>query len=329
MDVLVTGSEGFVGRHLWENFRRRVGRDGTKIVGVDVKNGPEADCRAFFARNDEHFDLVFHCAAEVGGRVGIDENAAHLGAVNLQLDGALWEWALRTRPGRVVYFSSAAAYPCWLQDGRSYNPKRLKEGHASPRLGGEPDETYGWAKLTGELMADRVRKAGVPVTVVRPFSMYDVDQDDDYPFPQFAKRAARHDDPFDVWGDGTQVRDWLHIDDAVNAILALVGAEVDGPVNLCTGIGTSMDDLAEMAMLAAGDGWDVDRIRHLTDKPEGVRYRVGDPTLLNCYYTPKITVAEGMRRAVRKMQERANERRAIADTFDLPPKFMGDLHARF
>ncbi|HEY1740018.1 MAG TPA: NAD-dependent epimerase/dehydratase family protein [Acidimicrobiia bacterium] len=311
MDVLVTGSAGFVGRHLVDACLTR----GHTVRPCDPRHGHAndgswmygaADCRDLFADTRPHdagpFDLVFHCAAEVGGRVGIDENAAHLGAVNLQLDGALWEWVLRTRPGRVVYFSSAAAYPTCLQDGPDVWPhaKRLSEFHAGGGRTANADETYGAVKLIGELHADRVRKAGVPVTVVRPFSMYDFDQDaEDYPFPAFARRAARHDDPFDVWGDGTQVRDWLHIDDAVAAIFALVESEVDGPVNLCTGVGTSMDELAELAMRAAGFGHgDGVLIRHLTDKPEGVRYRVGNPSLLHRYYTPKISVAEGMRRCV-------------------------------
>lgn len=297
MDVLVTGAEGFVGRHLRDALVAR----GDVVVNCDIKNG--CDCRTLFAEDRLNtYDLVLHCAAEVGGRVGIDENAAHLGAVNLQLDGAMFEWALRTRPGRVVYFSSAAAYPTWLQNGAEAS-RRLWEGHARPGSVGLPDETYGWAKLTGELMAQCVRKAGVPVTVVRPFSMYDFDQDDDYPFPQFAKRAARHDDPFVVWGDGKQVRDWLHIDDAVAAILTLVEHEVDGPVNLCTGVGTSMDQLALLAIDAAKGDIDTE-ILHLLDKPTGVWRRVGDPTLLKRYYTPQISVEEGMRRAVQAIQDR-------------------------
>lgn len=307
MDVLVTGSAGFVGRHLVAALESR----GDHVMLCDPKHDHSwsGDCRELFEDSETRYDLVFHCAAEVGGRVGIDENAAHLGAVNLQLDGALWEWALRTRPGRVVYFSSAAVYPTYLQDRPSDG---LHESWANPDAQGSPDESYGWAKLTGELMADRVRKAGVPVTVVRPFSMYGTDQDEsEYPFPAFARRAARGDDPFVVWGDGTQVRDWLHIDDAVEAIFALVDAGVDGPVNLCTGIGTSMDHLACLAMACADTGdpqyaiTDLgSRIRHLIDKPEGVRYRVGDPSLLNQHFTPRITVEEGMRRAVETVSAR-------------------------
>ena len=260
---------------------------------MDLKHGE--DCRDFFRHSDEHFDLVFHCAATVGGRVGIDENSALLGANNFQLDGAMFEWALDTRPGRVVFFSSAASYPTLLQNG-AYVGHRLKEADIKWGTVGAPDESYGWAKLMGEMVAERVRKAGVPVTVVRPFSSYGHDQDlEDYPFPSFIARAARRDDPFIVWGDGTQTRDWIHVKDLVSATLALVDAEVDGPVSLGTGIGTSMDELARICMEEAG--YEAP-IQHLIDKPTGVLHRVSDNTLLRGYYEPQITIREGVRRAL-------------------------------
>jgi len=281
--VLLTGSKGFIGSHLAREFP-----DATKC---DIKNG--WDCRDLFRSDDSHFDLIFHCAATVGGREGIDYNSALLGANNLQLDGAMFEWALRTRPGRVVYFSSAAAYPTWLQS----SPHKCAEYELHPeRMSGMTDESYGWAKLTGDLIAERVRKAGIPVTVVRPFSCYDFDQDEtDYPFPAFVRRAARKDDPFVVWGDGTQVRDWIHVDDLIAAILTLIEAEVDGPVNLGTGVGTSMDDLARLFMSEVG--YEAP-IQHLTDKPMGVQYRVANNALLRRYYEPRINLQEGIRQSL-------------------------------
>jgi nucleoside-diphosphate-sugar epimerase len=286
-NALVTGGEGFVGRHLSKALRER----GYSVSSIDLKNG--LDCLRLF-RGDRRlgWDLVCHCAAQVGGREGIDFNAAQLGAYNCMLDGAMFDWALTSRPGRILYLSSAAAYPVWRQNTVGY---LSRESDAGPGWLGIPDESYGWIKVTGEMLAQKVRAAGVPVTVVRPFSMYDFDQDDDYPFPQFAKRAARKDDPFIVWGDGQQVRDWIHIDDATKAMLALLEYEVDGPINLGTGIGTSMDQLAKLAQLGAG--YDA-RIEHLVDKPIGVRYRVADVSLLKEYYKPRITVGDGMFRAV-------------------------------
>lgn len=284
MSVLVTGSAGFIGRHLVTALEG----EGHNVFRCDLKE--DLDCRDLFA-SDQHFGLVFHCAATVGGREGIDCNAALLGANNLQLDGALFEWALRTRPERVVFFSSAASYPVALQQKAC----KLAEDDIRFDLIGVPDESYGWAKLTGEMVAQCVRTTGVPVTVVRPFSSYDHDQDDCYPFPEFIRRAKRHDDPFVVWGDGTQVRDFIHIDDLVSAVLVLAHSGVDGPVNLGTGVPTSMDELAQLCMKAAG--YDV-AVRHLSDKPVGVLHRVCDNSLLRQYYEPKISVEEGVRRAL-------------------------------
>lgn len=286
MRALVTGHRGFIGRHVREALTAR----GYLVVGVDTRDSWAQDCRDFFQQDRGPFDLVVHCAALVDGRETIEARAAFLGAYNLQLDGALFEWALRAKPGRVVYFSSSAAYPVRFQRG-SYRGHALQERDA----GVDPDASYGWVKLTGERIADDVRKAGVPVTVVRPFSGYGDDQDDCYPFPAMIARAVRRDDPFVVWGDGQQVRDFVHVDDVVGAILALVEREVDGPVNLGTGVGTSMDGLARLCMSAAG--YDAP-IKHLSDKPAGVQYRVADTSLMFRYYEPKVTLQEGVRRAL-------------------------------
>jgi UDP-glucose 4-epimerase len=282
--VLVTGSAGFIGRHLI----KRLAAEGHELTGCDLKDGE--DCRDLF-RTDESFDLVFHCAATVGGREGIDYNSALLGANNIQLDGALFEWALRTKPGRVVFFSSAASYPIALQA----KPLKLHEAHIRFDEIGAPDESYGWAKLTGEMVAQRVRRAGVPVTIVRPFSSYDYDQESCYPFPEFIKRAKRKADPFVVWGDGSQVRDFIHVDDLVEAILILAHKGIDGPVNLGTGVDTSMDELAKLAMRAAGYEAPIE---HREDKPVGVRYRVSDNSALLKHYRPRISLEEGVRRAL-------------------------------
>jgi nucleoside-diphosphate-sugar epimerase len=157
-------------------------------------------------------------------------------------------------------------------------------------------------KLTGEKLAVEARNAGLDVTVVRPFSGYGSDQDDCYPFPAMIDRALRRDDPFVVWGDGNQVRDFIHIDDVVDGTLELAHQGVDGPVNLGTGTPTSMDELARLAMTAAGYEAPIE---HLTDKPAGVNYRVADTALLSRYYEPQITLQDGVSRAIRDRQAAA------------------------
>ena len=265
--ALVTGSAGFVGQH----FVRYLHEDGWKVHAIDVKTGHDA--LDFFANRYDPFsyDLVVHCAANVGGRRVI-EHTPFAQAHNLELDVALFRWARRTRPGRILYFSSSAAYPVSLQHASIRHSLEEKDIDldGGPNFG-KPDQLYGWSKLTGELLAAQARDDGLAVTVVRPFSGYGEDQEDCYPFPAFIDRALRREDPFLIWGDGTQVRDFIHIDDIVGACMALYQADENGPVNLGYGQGHSMNELA--LRICATAGYEP-QFEHSSLDPVGMQYRV-------------------------------------------------------
>jgi nucleoside-diphosphate-sugar epimerase len=274
----------------------RLDQLGYATYGFDIADrAAPLDARDFFRTDDRRFDLVVHCAAVVGGRAMIDGNPLAV-AVDLSIDAEMFGWAIRTHPGRVVYFSSSAAYPTLLQDGtwQSVLSEDILDG-VRP-IAGLPDQTYGWAKLTGELLAGYARAEGIPVHVFRPFSGYGEDQALDYPFPSFIDRARRKADPFDIWGDGEQERDFIHIDDLVGAVFAAIEQDVRGPVNLCTGRATSFNELAKLVREAAGYS---PEFRHLPAAPTGVRRRVGDPTQMQAFYTPRISLEEGVARALK------------------------------
>lgn len=294
--ALITGDRGFLGRH----FKAELERRGYEVTGLDVKASSSQDCRLFFqqqARHPEHdwmpFDLVVHCAAVVGGRETIERDPLKT-AESLSIDAEMFRWAAITRPGRVLYFSSSAAYPVMLQSGG--DETRLREDVLNP--GGiwtaQPDEVYGWSKVTGELLADRLRRTGVPVTVVRPFSGYGEDQDPSYPFRAILERVKAGDDPVQLWcGDCT--RDWIHVDDVVAGALAVAESGTEQPVNLCTGKPTSFVLLARMMAREAG----YEPAIHVDpDAPQGVAYRVGDPSRMLTHYAPQVTLEEGIRRAL-------------------------------
>jgi nucleoside-diphosphate-sugar epimerase len=285
MRVLITGDEGFVGRE----FRRQL--DGHHIVGIDLKSG--YDCRRFFAADESHFDLVVHLAAVVGGRMKIDGAPLEV-ATDLAIDSDMFQWALRTRPDRLIYFSSSAAYPIDIQTRECYRPQC--EDDIDLENVGTPDKTYGWAKLTGEILAKYAAEAGLKVHIFRPFSGYGTDQDLDYPFPSFIDRALRRADPFHIWGDGTQQRDFIHIRDVVGAALEAVRQDVQGPTNLGWGRATSFNELAE---LVTGSSGYRPRIEHLPAKPVGCWYRVSDSTKMHGFYKPKISIEQGIRMALR------------------------------
>ena len=284
--ALITGDLGFVGRHM----RSALEKCGWYVYGLDVKRGRAEDVRYWFSEGskDVQYDLVVHCAAIVGGREMIEWNPLAT-AVDLAIDAEMFAWAVRTAQPRVVYYSSSAAYPIEMQNSIWNNT--LAERHLDLQNIRNPDMTYGWAKLTGEHLARSVEELGTRVHIFRPFSGYGADQDTVYPWPAMAARAAHREDPFRVWGDGTQVRDFIHIDDIIGATLAAVDQGYPGPLNLCTGRPTSMDALAGMFMAAAGYNAP---IVHDEGKPSGVYYRVGDPTEMKKVYPARVGLEESI-----------------------------------
>lgn len=313
--ALVTGGAGFVGRHMIAELLAR-GYDVHSVdllpmeVVVDLRRPAHLhviqDALDFFRARPFRYDLVVHAAAAEPHRAAIDGKPMHL-ARNLQLDSAMFGWAVRTEQRRVLYLSSSAAYPVSAQQGQcqftgdTCDGRQCRGGLHEDLIRfdletlGMPDAGYGWTKLTGEKLAAAASDAGLPVHIVRPFSGYGEDQGDSWPFGAFAARARRHEDPFTIWGDGTQVRDWIHVDDVIAGALAVVDADERRPVNLCTGVGTSMAELVGMFCKAAGYSPEIE-LR--ADRPAGVQYRVGNPARMNEHYTAKVSIEEGVRRAL-------------------------------
>ena len=285
MKILITGHKGFVGRHFLPHFKD------FDVTGIDIQDGKDA--RDFFRFNDTRYDLVVHLAAIVGGRRTIERFPLSI-AVDLAIDAEMAQWALRTKPHQIIYFSSSAAYPVHLQDGQFHYA--LKENDIDLTAIKTPDMTYGWAKLTGEMLCEHLRADGLNVLVVRPFSGYAADQSLDYPFPSLIQRGYQKQNPFSVWGSLDTVRDWIHIDDVVDACLLFASHRLSVTVNLCTGVATSFRKL--VGIISEQQGYSP-VIEALYDQPKGVSYRVGNPTLMhNLGYTPKIDIDEGVSRAL-------------------------------
>jgi nucleoside-diphosphate-sugar epimerase len=282
---------------------------GDSVFGIDVVEAPDdersqvRDALDFFRSpwSGPRFDLAIHCAAVIGGRAGIDGSPLAV-ATNLALDAWFFRWLERAQVSRAVYFSSSAAYPVDLQDDfATARPLREDDIPQSPLNNiGRPDATYGWAKLTGEQLAATARAGGQQVLIVRPFSGYGADQPVDYPFPALMQRVmeSHAGDPIEVWGDPRAVRDWIHIDDIVAAVMRLLETGEDGPVNLGTGIATPFRSLVEQMLLAA-HGLNHQRVvQPVAGRPEGVVFRVANPERLYRTFVPQITLAEGIARAV-------------------------------
>jgi nucleoside-diphosphate-sugar epimerase len=317
--ALITGCGGFVGRH----FAKRLLDDGWKVTGVDdLSMGLRPDQWMFrsnyevnltFVKNDvrdyfsamgssEGFDLVIHCAAVVGGRRKIEGDPLAI-AQNFAIDADFFRWVSRNtvKGQKIVYFSSSAVYPTMFQRRESHcslsEPLVALDGD---RIG-VPDAAYGWAKLVGEYLAQRAVERGGDVVIYRPFSGYGEDQDFAYPFPSIIKRVVASEDPLVVWGSGDQVRDFVHIDDVVDCVMETSWKLSSGEVlNIGSG-----DSIAFRALVMIASSWADNNVRLAQiagDKtqPEGVFWRVADTAKMRQLYQLKVSLAEGVRRAVER-----------------------------
>ena len=232
MRILISGFAGFIGRH----FAKRLYAEGHEITGVDNFCGAHYskpwwhewldhkaklqhrfysyDIREYIKGHwPSEFDLVIHCAAIVGGRLKIDGDPLAV-ATDLSIDSDLFNWIVRgeKRP-QLIYFSSSAVYPLELQVQNCRCDLSESLTNFDTMRIGRPDQTYGWAKLSGEYLAKlAAEKYGLDVKVFRPFGGYGSGQGADYPFESILKRVLMREDPITVWGSGDQERDFIHVE---------------------------------------------------------------------------------------------------------------------
>jgi GDP-L-fucose synthase len=325
--ILITGAAGFVGRH----FTRRFLNSGDLVIAVDsivpmtggidpaqgwplfdprdYKNFQffRKDCRQFFREHPgDDFDLTLHLAAIVGGRLMIENNPLAV-AEDLAIDSAYWQWAIKAKPRKTICFSSSAAYPVKFQRRGDYQLLREEMIDFSNEIG-VPDMSYGWAKVTHEYLAHLAyEKHGLKSVVYRPFSGYGEDQDDSYPFPSICKRILqqRNNPRFEVWGSGDQLRDFIHITDCVEGVVATMDKIDDaGALNLSTAIYTSFKEFAGLAAQICGYH---PEIMGISDKPSGVFARAGDTTKQQSYgFRFNISLREGIERAMAYFDRQAS-----------------------
>ena len=330
--TLVTGACGFVGRNLVKRLLATT-QDALVIVDdlsvgtdpvtwlADEYQGDLADsaqksrllylpidCRQFFREYRstyksqieaafgpfDTFDYAYHFAAIVGGRAKIDGDPMMV-ALDLAIDAEFFYWLTREKCRKAMFPSSSAAYPVQLQ--REDGAIALRESDINFTDVGAPDMTYGWSKLTGEYLAQIAAKYyGISVACVRPFSGYGEDQDLTYPIPAIAARAARKEQPFEVWGSGHQGRDFVHIDDCIDVIIQATEEISDGSaVNIGSGKLTSFREIIGLMGKFAGYSPD---IKPLLDKPVGVHSRYCDISYVGgkLNWKPKVSLEEGMKR---------------------------------
>jgi len=278
---LVTGGAGFIGSHLCDALIARgdtvrvlddlsTGRRENLPDGVELVVGDIADPGTALAAT-EGVDGCFHLAAIASVERGVND---WLGTHRANLTGTITIFdAIRRHGARVpvVYASSAAVYG----DCRTIP---IPETAAC-----RPLSAYGADKYGCELHAVTASHVhGVPTVGLRFFNVYGPRQDPKSPYSGvisiFCERIEK-DEPVAIYGDGAQTRDFVHVSDVVQALLAGILSRPDeaSVFNVCTGEATSVLELARVIGELAGKH---PNVRHMPARAGEIRRSLGDPTAM-------------------------------------------------
>jgi nucleoside-diphosphate-sugar epimerase len=309
--IVITGAGGFIGGHLAARFLRA---GGCNIRAVDIKPldewyqvhrgvenfaGPvKGDARDFkVCRNVcRGADEVYQLAADMGG-MGFIENNKALCMLSVMTNTHMLLAAQEAGVERFFYSSSACAYNADKQ--RDPHVTALKEEDAYPAL---PEDGYGWEKLFSERMCRHFREDyGINARVARFHNVYGT-------FGTWeggrekapaaicrkviaAKVTGKHE--IEIWGDGTQTRSFMYVDDVVEGIDRITHSDILEAINLGSAELVSINELVDIAEELGG----IKLERHYKlDAPRGVAGRNSDNTRIKRYlgWEPSISLRDGM-----------------------------------
>jgi UDP-glucose 4-epimerase len=144
------------------------------------------------------------------------------------------------------------------------------------RGGAYADEVYGWAKLMGERSLQAYHEQyDINASIVRIFTAYGPRENETHAIIALIAKAYAGQDPFQIWGDGEQTRNFTYVKDITRALRLAAENITDGtPVNAGISRYVSINEVVERIFECLGE--EPGRIEYMTDKPVGVRHRAAD-----------------------------------------------------
>lgn len=295
--IMIAGSRGLVGSAI---LRRLEALGYKRCLPVDrsvVDLTNQQAVRAWFEK--ERPEYVFIAAAKVGGIMANKTKKGDFILTNLQIQTNVIEAAWQIGVKKLLFLGSACVYP-------KLCPQPIKESYLLTGSLEETNNAYAVAKIAGIMLCQSFNEQyGTNFISVMPTNLYGqndrFDLQNGHVIPALIRKFIEAKEQalpqITLWGTGTPLREFLHVDDLADACVFLMntyeGSEI---VNIGSGEEVSIKDIAELIKAAVGyEGeisWD-----HL--KPDGTPRRLLDVSRLHQLgWKHKISLAEGIRLTV-------------------------------
>ena len=291
-NILVTGANGMIGKKLVELLKQR----NADVYSVDL---PEYDLRERIDCQEacDGMDIVFHLAGIKGSPQRCMEEPASFSVPMIQFNANMVEAAYNAGVEWFLYTSSVGVY---------HPAEVFKEDDVWKTFPSENDWYAGWAKRIGEMNVQAYMKQydWNRCSIVRPANVYGINDNFgkwSMVIPSLIKKAMEN-DTIEVWGDGSPIRDLIYSEDVARGMIHMVENEVTEPVNLGSGTGVTIREIAEIISDYFGKEiiWD-------KTKPMGDMKRLMSMEKANKYgFYPETSLEEGIIKTIEWYKETIN-----------------------
>jgi GDP-L-fucose synthase len=292
--VFVAGHRGMVGSALVRRLSAMPDVEVLTVPRAELDLTERGAVRRFL--EDRRPDIVIVAAAKVGGIMANSTQPVAFLEENLRISTNLISGSHAAGVEKLLYLGSSCIYP-------KHAPQPIRE---ESLLSGPLEPTNQWyaiAKIAGVMLCDAYRREhGANFVSAMPTNLYgpndNYDPVNSHVMAALIRRVheASRDGRGEVtlWGTGTPLREFMHVDDLADACLLLVERyEEAGPINVGSGVEITIRELADK--VAGTVGWRGRFVHDLT-KPDGTPRKLMDSTRLRegLGWAPRIDLAEGL-----------------------------------